>query len=88
MLDKAKAFASRVSTRKQWSRWMPGRSQRAPRSQTSDFEIRIVEAFRFNVEDTLVFKVRVRNKSDREIPTRQDRSPFGSGTDLYPAVHQ
>lgn len=33
----------------------------------NDYEIRIEEVFRFNVEDTLVFHVTLRNKSERDI---------------------
>lgn len=36
-------------------------------SDFNDYEIRINEIFRFNAEDTLVFHVTLRNKSDQEI---------------------
>jgi hypothetical protein len=33
----------------------------------NDYEIRIEEVFRFNADDTLVFHVTLRNKSDRQV---------------------
>ena len=38
-----------------------------PAHDFNDYEIRIEEVFRFNPEDTLVFHVTLRNKSDQEI---------------------
>jgi hypothetical protein len=49
-----------------------------------DYEIRVEEVFRFNPEDTLVFHVTLRNKSDREIRYRPETFAVRVGTRLYP----
>ena len=48
----------------------------------NDYEIRIEEAFRFNPEDTLVFHVTLRNKSNQEIRYLPEVSVFASATGL------
>ena len=44
-----------------------GRGDQPPVTDFNEYEIRIKEIFRFNSEDTLVFHVTLRNKSDQEI---------------------
>lgn len=48
-----------------------------------DYEIRIEEMFRFNPEDTMVFHLTLRNKSDREIRYRSDSFAVRVGNRLY-----
>ena len=48
-----------------------------------DYEIRIEEVFRFNLEDTLVFHVTLRNKSDREIRYLPESFRVRVGNRLY-----
>jgi hypothetical protein len=69
LLDKAKAFPL---LKKQHPEAVAGAEARTfgdePQiTDFNDYEIRIEEVFRFNVEDTLVFHVTLRNKSDREV---------------------
>jgi len=49
----------------------------------NDYEIRIEEVFRFNPEDTLVFHVTLRNKSDREIRYLPESFMVRAGNRLY-----
>jgi hypothetical protein len=49
----------------------------------NDYEIRIDEIFRFNPEDTLVFHVTLRNKSDKEILYRPESFTVRVGNRLY-----
>ena len=48
-----------------------------------DYEIRIEEVFRFNLDDTLVFHVTLRNKSDREIRYLPESFCVRVGNRLY-----
>jgi hypothetical protein len=48
-----------------------------------DYEIRIEEVFRFNLEDTLVFHVTLRNKSDQEIRYLPESFCVRTGNRLY-----
>ncbi len=48
-----------------------------------DYEIRIEEMFRFNPEDTVVFHLTLRNKSDQEIRYRSDSFALRAGNRLY-----
>jgi hypothetical protein len=48
-----------------------------------DYEIRIEEVFRFNVEDTLVFHITLRNKSDREVRYLPESFCVRIGNRLY-----
>jgi len=48
-----------------------------------DYETRIEEVFRFNLEDTLVFHVTLRNKSDREIRYLPESFCVRVGNRLY-----
>ncbi|MEI6715753.1 MAG: hypothetical protein WCO60_18525 [Verrucomicrobiota bacterium] len=49
----------------------------------TDFEIRLEEVFRFEVQDTLVFRVSLKNKTDREIRYRADGFSLRVGERLY-----
>ena len=49
----------------------------------NDYEIRIEEVFRFNPEDTLVFHVTLRNKSDKEIRYLPESFCVRVGNRLY-----
>jgi hypothetical protein len=49
----------------------------------NDYEIRIEEVFRFNVDDTLVFHVTLKNKSDREIRYLPESFCVRVGNRLY-----
>jgi len=49
----------------------------------NDYEIRIEEIFRFNTEDTLVFHVVLRNKSDKEIRYLPESFVVRVGNRLY-----
>ncbi len=49
----------------------------------NDYEIRIEEVFRFNPEDTLVFHVTLRNKSEREVRYLPESFCVRAGNRLY-----
>lgn len=49
----------------------------------NDYEIRVEEAFRFNAEDTMVFHVTLRNKSDKEIRYLPESFCLRVGSRLY-----
>ena len=49
----------------------------------NDYEIRIEEVFRFNTEDTLMFHVTLKNKSDREIAYLPESFCVRVGNRLY-----
>src|SRR5579883_97730 len=49
----------------------------------NDYEIRVEEVFRFNAEDTLVFHVTLRNKSDNEIRYLPESFVVRVGNRLY-----
>ena len=49
----------------------------------NDYEIRIEEAFRFNADDTLVFHIVLRNKSDKEIRYLPESFAVRVGNRLY-----
>ena len=50
----------------------------------NDFEIRIEEAFRFNAEDTLVFRLAITNKVDEPLIYQPDSFALRAGNRLYP----
>ena len=85
LLDKAKAFPL---LKKQHPEAVADAQARTfgDTPQVSDFndhEIRIEEVFRFNPEDTLVFHVTLRNKSDREIRYLPESFCVRVGSRLY-----
>ncbi len=53
-------------------------------SDFNDYEIRIEEAFRFNAEDTLVFRLAITNKIDRSLIYQPDSFALRAGNRLYP----
>ena len=85
LLDKAKAFPL---LKKQQPDAVAGAEARtfADEPQITDFndyEIRIEEVFRFNVEDTLVFHVTLRSKSEHEIRYLPESFCVRIGNRLY-----
>jgi hypothetical protein len=53
-------------------------------SDFNDYEIQIEQAFRFNDEDTLVFRVGITNKSDASLIYQPDSFALRAGNRLYP----
>lgn len=49
----------------------------------NDFEIRLEEAFRFDPQDTLVFRLVLHNKTDKEIPYKPEGFSLRVGERLY-----
>jgi len=85
LLDKAKAFPL---LKQQQPDAVAGAEARAFGDQPqitdfNDYEIRIAEMFRFNPEDTLVFHVTLRNKSEREIRYLPESFCVRVGNRLY-----
>lgn len=85
LLDKAKAFPL---LKKQHADAVANAEARtfgdAPQvTDFNDYEIRIEEVFRFNPEDTLVFHVTLKNKSDREIRYLPESFCVRVGNRLY-----
>jgi len=85
LLDKAKAFPL---LKKQQPDAVAGAeartfSDKALITDFNDYEIRIEEAFRFNPEDTLVFHVTLRNKSEQEIRYLPESFCVRVGNRLY-----
>lgn len=50
----------------------------------NDYEIRMEEGFRFNPEDTIVFHLRLKNKTDVPMHFRPDSFSLRAGNRLYP----
>lgn len=85
LLDKAKAFQL---LKKQHSEALADAEVRTfgdePQvTDFNDYEIRIEEVFRFNSEDTLVFHVTLRNKSEKEIRYLPESFCVRVGNRLY-----
>ena len=85
VLDKAKAFPL---LKKQQPDAVAGAEAKSfgdePQiTDFNDYEIRIEEVFRFNPEDTLVFHVTLRNKSEREIRYLPESFCVRVGNRLY-----
>jgi hypothetical protein len=53
-------------------------------SDFNDYEIQIEQAFRFNAEDTLVFRVGITNKNDTSLFYQPDSFALRAGNRLYP----
>jgi hypothetical protein len=53
-------------------------------SDFNDYEIQIEEAFRFNAEDTLVFRLAITNKIDAPLIYQPDSFTLRAGNRLYP----
>lgn len=85
LLDKAKAFPL---LKKQQPDAVAGAEARTFSDKPivtdfNDYEIRIEEAFRFNPEDTLVFHITLRNKSEQEIRYLPESFCVRVGNRLY-----
>jgi hypothetical protein len=85
LLDKAKVFPL---LKKQQPEVVAGAEARTfgdnpPVTDFNDYEIRVEEVFRFNTEDTLVFHVVLRNKSDRDIRYLPESFAVQIGNRLY-----
>jgi len=85
LLDKAKVFALLKKQQPEavanaQARTFGGKPQV---TDFNDYEIRIEEVFRFNSEDTLVFHVTLRNKSDKEIRYLPETFAVRVGNRLY-----
>lgn len=85
LLDKAKAFQL---LKKQHAEAVADAEARAfgdePQvTDFNDYEIRVEEVFRFNAEDTLVFHVTLRNKSDAEVRYLPESFCVRVGNRLY-----
>lgn len=85
LLDKAKAYPLLRQQHPEAVAQVEARTFAATPEVTdfNDYEVRIQEIFRFNPEDTLVFHVRLRSKSDREIRYRPDSFAVRAGDRLY-----
>ena len=53
-------------------------------SNFNDYEIQIEQAFRFNAEDTLVFRVGITNRTDMPLIYQPDSFGLRAGNRLYP----
>ena len=53
-------------------------------SDFNDYQIQIEEAFRFNAEDTLVFRVAITNETDAPLIYQPDSFAIRAGNRLYP----
>jgi hypothetical protein len=53
-------------------------------SNFNDYEIQIEQAFRFNTEDTLVFRLAITNKNDASLIYQPDSFSLRAGSRLYP----
>ncbi|MGH7977856.1 MAG: hypothetical protein ACREE6_00670 [Limisphaerales bacterium] len=53
-------------------------------SDFNDYQIQIEEAFRFNAEDTLVFRVAITNETDTPLIYQPDSFTLRAGNRLYP----
>lgn len=86
LLDKAKAFSLLKQQQPESVAQVEARTFGNTPQVTDylDYEIRVEEVFRFNPEDTLVFHITLRNKSDREIRYRPETFAVRVGTRIYP----
>lgn len=85
LLDKAKAFPLLKQQHPDAVAQVEAKTL-GDKPQITDFgdcEIRIEEMFRFNPEDTMVFHLTLRNKSDQEIRYRSDSFAVRVGNRLY-----
>ncbi len=85
LLDKAKAYpilkANHPEAVEQTEYVSYG--EKPPVMDYNEFEIRIEEAFRFDVQDTLVFRVVLRNKTDKEVLYSPEGFSIRVGERLY-----
>jgi hypothetical protein len=86
LLDKAKLFPLLKQQQPAVVAQAEARTLLGDKPQVTDFndyEIRVEEVFRFNPEDTVVFHVTLRNKSDQEIRYRPESFTLRVGNRLY-----
>lgn len=85
LLDKAKAFPLLKAQQPEAVAGAEARTlgDRPQVTDFNDYEIRIEEVFRFNPEDTLVFHVTLRNKSDQPIRYLPESFSVRVGNRLY-----
>jgi len=85
LLDKAKAYRVLKDSHPKAVEQVDYASYEAqPRVMDyNDFEIRLEEAFRFDPQDTLVFRVVLHNKTDREIAYKPEGFSLRVGEHLY-----
>jgi hypothetical protein len=85
LLDKAKAFPLLKQQHPESVAQVEVRtfSDKPAVTDVGDYEIGITEIFRFNPEDTLVFHLTLRSKSDTEIRYRPDSFAVRVGNRLY-----
>ena len=85
LLDKAKAFPLLKRQQPESVAQVEARTfgDKPQITDFSDYEIRIEEIFRFNPEDTLVFHVTLRNKSEKEIRYRPESFVVRVGNRIY-----
>src|SRR4029434_10169735 len=58
-------------------------------SYCSEYEVRLQEAFRFNADDTLIFRLAVKNKTTKAIAVGPERHPLqGGGGTYFPSLSQ
>jgi hypothetical protein len=58
--------------------------QKAKVVDYKDYEVQLDEAFRFNPEDTLIFRLTLRNKTDKPLQYRPDGFSLRVGERIYP----
>jgi hypothetical protein len=85
LLDKAKAFPLLKQHQPEAVAQAEARAfgDKPQVTDFNDYEIRIEEVFRFNPEDSLVFHVTLRNKSDQEIRYRPESFTVRVGNRVY-----
>ncbi len=86
LLDKAKAFPllKRYHPESVAALDYVNYSQKPKVLDYKDYEIQLEEAFRFNPEDTLIFRVTLRNKTDKPLQYRPDGFSLRVGDRIYP----
>jgi len=84
LLDKAKAYPVLKANQSEALGQVEYLKYDKPRIMDyNDFEIRLEEVFRFNEEDTLVFRLVLRNKTDREIDYYPQEFSVRIGEQVY-----
>jgi hypothetical protein len=85
LLDKAKAFPLLQQGGPEAIRGIEHREFQKDEtvSDFGDFELEIQEAFRFDSQDTIVFRVKLRNKTGQEIAYRADSFSVRAGHELH-----
>jgi hypothetical protein len=85
LLDKAKAFPLLQQGSPEALRGVSHREFKEDEavSDFGEFEVRILEAFRFEAQDTLVFRVRLKNKTAQPIAFRPDGFAVRAGAERY-----